>query len=182
MACSLHVHVQAQEIDFGDFYNYSITVAELNPGEDLDFGTVIEGGGIYSIAISNSKVITLTGVEYLDVIVDITADADLVNTGICSGSCSIPFTLEAAYANLGSDNIAQALIIPITSNSGNAQIPILRRINGPAGPPPTPVFEGFDPSVFNETAYLYLYGFINVGVGVAAGTYEGNITVSVIYD
>ena len=90
--------------------------------------------------------------------------------------------MEAAFANLGADNIAQSTIIPVTSNTASVQFPILRRIGGPPGPPPTPVFEGFDPSVFNETAYVYLYGSINVGNGVSAGSYEGSITVTVVYD
>jgi hypothetical protein len=173
---------RSQEIDFGDFFAYAVTVSELIPTEDLDFGLVVTNSGLSSIGISNSKVITITGVRYLDVIVDVSAGSNLVkDTCPTNPACQIPFTLEASFANLGQDNIAQAQMIPITSNTGFAQFPILRRTSGPPGPPPTPVYNGFDPTVFNETAYLYLFGSINVG-NVQSGAYSTQITVSVIYD
>lgn len=172
----------AQEIDFGDYYNYSSTLAELNPLSDLEFGTVVQGAGVMSIGISEAKVLTIEGVRYLDVLVTITADNNLVNDDIgCVGSCTIPFTLEAAFANLGADNIGQSSPMTVLSNVASAQFPILKRTSGPAGPPPTPVYTGYDPTVFNETAYLYVYGSINVGM-VNAGSYSSNITVSVSYD
>ncbi len=173
---------RAQEIDFGDFFAYSVTVTELLPTQNLDFGLVTTNSGLNSVTISNSKVVTITGVRYLDVIVDITADPNLVEASCPTNpSCQIPFTLEASYANFGQDNIAQAQIIPVTSNTGTAQFPILQRLSGPPGPPPTPVYEGYDPSGFNETAYIYLYGSINVGM-VNSGSYSADITINVIYD
>ncbi len=172
----------AQEIDFGDYYNYSFTLAELNPLADLEFGTVVQSAGVINIGLSEAKILTIEGVRYLDVLVTITADNNMVNDDVgCTGSCTIPFTLQAAYANLGADNIGQATPMTILSNVANAQFPILKRSSGPAGPPPTPVYNGYDPSVFNETAYLYVYGSINVGM-VNAGSYSSNITVSVSYD
>lgn len=175
-----------QEIDFGDYYDYSLTIEEQNPGADFVFGTIISGSGTNSIGIDNALVFTITGVKYLDVFLTVTADDELLlngNTG-CIGSltCSIDFTLEAAYANRGSDNIGQARTIAMGANTGTVQFPIKYRSDGtPPAPPPTPVYEGYDPSVFNETAYLYLYGALSVG-NVDTGSYSAEINITIIYD
>jgi len=178
--------LKAQEIDFGDFSRkYTVSITELIPAEDLAFGMVIQNEGLKSIDLLDAKVLMIEGVKYLDVIVDITADNYLYldNDVSCNGTNSncIPFTLQAAYANRGNNNTNQAVLMQVASNVASAQFPILARGNRPPGPPPTPVFEGYNPALFNETAYLYLYGSINVG-NVNAGTYSGQITVTVTYD
>ena len=128
---------------------------------------------------------TLEGVKYLDVLVDITADNYLLLNGDLGcetdPSCRIPFTLEAAYANRGNNNVNESVNITVLSNVASAQFQILQRTNGPPGPPPTPVYEGYDPSIFNETAYLYIYGSINIG-NVDAGSYNSSISVTINYD
>ena len=96
-------------------------------------------------------------------------------------SCRIPFTLQAAYANRGSNNTNQAIIMSVAANIASAQFPIRYRGNVPPGPPPTPVYEGFNPNLFQETAYLYIYGFVNVG-SIDAGSYTSNVTISISYD
>lgn len=182
LAFFLASEAKGQEIDFGNYYDYTVTLSELNPLSDLEFGTLFQNQGTVNIDITEAKVLTLEGVRYLDVLVTITADNNMVNTDMgCSGNCTIPFTLEAAYANLGADNTGQSTLMPVISNVANAQFPILKRTSGAPGPPPTPVYEGYDPSLFNETAYLYIYGSITVGL-VSAGTYSSTITVSVSYD
>jgi len=180
------IALKAQEIDFGDFSSkYTVSITELIPAEDLAFGMVIQNEGLKSIDLLDAKVLMIEGVKYLDVIVDITADNYLYldNDVSCNGTNSncIPFTLQAAYANRGNNNTNQAVLMQVASNVASAQFPILARGNRPPGPPPTPVFEGYNPALFNETAYLYLYGSINVG-NVNAGTYSGQITVTVTYD
>ena len=180
------IALKAQEIDFGDFSRkYTVSITELIPAEDLAFGMVIQNEGLKSIDLLDAKVLMIEGVKYLDVIVDITADNYLYldNDVSCNGTNSncIPFTLQAAYANRGNNNTNQAVLMQVASNVASAQFPILARGNRPPGPPPTPVFEGYNPALFNETAYLYLYGSINVG-NVNAGTYSGQITVTVTYD
>lgn len=174
----------AQEIDFGDYYDYSLSVAEQDPG-NFEFGTIISGSGLNTYGIASSKVLTITGVKYLDVFLTITADAELLLDGNlgCENdlSCSIDYTLEAAYANRGSDDISQARIINVVANSATAQFPVKYRSGGPPAPPPTPVYNGYDPSAFNETAYLYLYGSIDVG-NVDTGNYSSNINIMIIYD
>lgn len=177
--------INAQEIDFGTYFNYSATLSDLSPGTGLDFGTLVASSGVTSLVLSEAKVLTLEGVKYLDVFVTITADDELLLNGnpACVGNptCSIDFTLEAAYANRGANNIGQATVITAGINNKTALFPILQRTSGPAGPPPTPVYEGYNPALFNETAYIYVYGSINIGA-VNAGDYTSNITVSVSYD
>lgn len=177
---------RSQEIDFGTYSSlYSVSISEFSPGAPLDFGMVVQNSGLNSIDILNSKVLMIEGVRYLDVIIDITADNYLyLGTDIaCNGSNTncIPFTLQAAYANRGSNNPNQAVIMPVASNVASAQFPILARGNAPPGPPPTPVYQGFNPSLYNSTAYLYIYGSLNVG-NVNAGPYTGSITITVSYD
>ena len=178
--------LNAQEIDFGDFSSkYTVSITELIPAEDLSFGMVIQNEGLKTVDLLDAKVLMIEGVKYLDVIVDITADPYLYlnNDVSCNGSNSncIPFTLQAAYANRGNNNTNQAVLMQVASNVASAQFPILARGNRPPGPPPTPVYEGYNPALFNETAYLYLYGSINVG-NQNAGSYSGQIQVTVTYD
>ncbi len=175
-------NLQAQEeIHFGDYHNYSATLLELGAG-GLDFGPIITGEGQKSISLSEAKVISIKGIKYLDIIVSITADQYLKLTPACSDpSCRIPFTLQAAYANKGSNTIGEARFFTVTANSAAKRFPILRREGMPPGPPPTPPHKEFNPALYMETAYIYLYGSVNVG-NVNAGSYSGNITVTVIYD
>ncbi|MFP8488586.1 hypothetical protein ACKGJO_05740 [Gracilimonas sp. Q87] len=178
--------LKAQEIDFGQFSSkYTVSITELIPAEDLAFGMVIQNEGLKTIDLLDAKVLMIEGVKYLDVIVDITADNYLyLDSDVsCNGTNSncIPFNLQAAYANRGNNNTNQAVLMQVTSNIAVAQFPILSRGNRPPGPPPTPVYEGYNPALFNETAYLYLYGSINVG-NQNAGSYSGQITVTVTYD
>lgn len=176
----------AQEIDFGDFSSkYAVSITELNPAEDLDFGMVIQNEGLKQIDLLNAKVLMIEGVKYLDVIVDVTADNHLFlgNDISCNGTNTncIPFTLKAAYANRGMNNTNQAVLMQVASNVATAQFPILARGNQPPGPPPTPVYEGYNPALYNETAFLYIYGALNVG-NQDAGSYSGEITITVSYD
>lgn len=178
--------IKAQEIDFGDFSSkYAVSITELNPAEDLDFGMVIQNEGPKHIDLLNAKVLMIEGVKYLDVLVDITADKHLYlgNDISCNGSNTncIPFTLEAAYANRGNNDTNQAVLMQVNSNIAIAQFPILSRGHLPPGPPPTPVYKGYNPALYNETAYLYLYGFLTVG-NQDAGSYSGEITITVSYD
>ncbi len=181
------VNLFAQELNFGSDYSsiYSVSISDLNPGLDLDFGLLAKNEGVSSLSINESKVISIEGVRYLDVYVEIMADEYLLKDGnpSCSTnpSCRIPFTLQAAYANRGQNNTAQSTIMNVLSFTATALFPIKYRGNAPPGPPPTPVYSGYNPALFNETAYLYIYGSINVG-NVDAGSYSSDITITVSYD
>lgn len=177
---------QGQEIDFGTFSSsYSVTLSELSPGAELDFGTLIQNDGVTSVTIDNAKVLTIEGVKYLDIIVDLTADQYLLLNGNLScqtdPSCRIPYTMQASYANRGVMSISQVSDFLVSGTTASEQFPIKYRGNAPPGPPPTPVYQGFNPALFNETAYIYIYGSVNVG-NVDAGSYTGTVNITVNYD
>lgn len=184
LSCSLTAI--GQEINFDQYGSYSLTVGQLN-SNDLHFGQVVSGGGQYMIDINNAKIITITGVEYLDVIIEVTAENSLYLNGNPGNAGdpqkSIPFTLQAAFANnRGTPNLGQAKFINnIINNSFIQRFPILERQHQPPGPPPTPPTNAFDQSQVEETAYLYLYGAIDVG-DIDAGSYSSEIIVTINYD
>lgn len=174
----------AQEINFGSYSSSygSVTLTE-DLGTDFDFGLLIQGEENVIIDINNAKIFSITGIKYLDIYVDIDAPTYLETDGCGDPSCRINFTLNAAYNNR-STNVNQAIIINLPSNSGGAQFPVKYRGNAPPGPPPTPVYEGFNPQlpIYQETAYLYLYGTIpDIGTAIA-GSYSAIIDITITYD
>lgn len=175
----------AQEINFGSYSSqYTMTLTDLAPASDLDFGLVITGFD-QEIDLFNAKVLSIEGVRYLDVIVDVTGPQYLTLDGAPCGAsnCRIPFTVRAAYANKGTNSTSQAILMTTVGLTASAQFPIRYRGNAPPGPPPTPVYEGYNPSAFNETAYLYIYGDLDFTDGdVNAGSYSGDISITVQYD
>ena len=179
------LYSNAQEINFGEFGNYTITLDNITMGDLVFEEPILSGGGIYEVELSNAYVMSIIGVKYLDVGVEITADGELLLDGDLSNmgdpQRSIPFTLQAAYANRAQNNISDAIFIPVSSGIGNTRFPVLARQQQPPGPPPTPPTQAFNQSLVEETAYLYFYGQIDVG-NVAAGTYSGTITITVEYN
>lgn len=175
---------QAQEIRFSDYANYTLTIDATTA--DLDFGTVTNQGGIYSIPLNMNNMIRLTGARYLDVIVEVTGEPFLYFQGNPGNAGDpnrrIPFTLNVAYANNpGDPNIANVKFINGSNNYFITNFPILSRGNRPPGPPPPPPTRNFNQSAVNETAGLFFYGNINVG-DVFAGPYESTVTVTINYD
>lgn len=180
--------VNAQEIDFGTYSSsYSMSVSTIG-NTSLDFGMLISGDlSPLEILLTDVEIVTLqiTGVRYLDVFVDIVAPDFLIEDaepGCVTNNCRVGFTLGAAYSNKGTNNTSQAVVFGFT-NTASVQFPIKYRGNAPPGPPPTPVYQGYDPSQFNEDAYLYIYGTL------AAGTYDSgsytsssDIFVTISYD
>jgi len=169
LAC---VPVQGQTIQFSLHVASSL---DATKDQDMDFETIVAGTGIHDINLGDTGmgVFAITGDDDLDVIVSMIPPANLANTGI-SGDV-IPFTLKFAYANRGSNDINQAIEV----NGGTARFQIRQRTGGPAGAPPTPPSNNYTPS--QSTAYIYVYGSLNVG-SVDAGTYAGIVQLSVIYD
>lgn len=176
----------AQEINFGEYGDYGLSVEELNTN-NLDFGTVVSGSNnSSSIPITEAKIIEITGVKYLDVFVEVQATPDLYLNGdeSYSGDAqkSIPLTLKVAYANnLGTPTVSNAKIISIANNSFTTRFPVLERQNQPPGPPPPPPTSAFEQSQVEETAYLYFYGSITVG-NVDAGSYSTELIVNISYE
>jgi len=171
----------AQTIDFSKYSNYELSLAEQS-NTDLDYGTVISGEGVRNIVLADAKILSITGVKFLDVIVDIQADQALTLNGSGSSSTDerIPYTMQAAYSNQGtSPNYSAARFMNVSANAATATFPLSGRNGGPPAPPPVPPHKGYKAPT--ATAYLYLYGQINVG-NVKAGNYNGQITVTVTYD
>ena len=173
------------QINFGSFGPYTIQLTDISVGSLTFEGLIVSGSGEHVVVLSDAFVVEIEGVKYLDVGVLITADVELLLDGNINNAAdpqkSISFTLEAAYANKGQQNVADAELITVISNVGDARFPILARQFQPPGPPPPPPTEAFDQSAVEDAAYLYLYGKIDVG-NVDAGTYTGSINVYVQYD
>jgi len=142
---------------------------------DMEFETILSGSGLAEINLGDNGmgVFGITGDDDLDVIVTMTAPANLTHDG--ASPDVIPFTLKFAYANRGVNDVNQAVEVVGTT----ARFQIRERESGPAGAPPTPPSAFHTPS--QSTAYIYIYGSMNVG-SIDAGSYSGNVDLSVIYD
>lgn len=171
--CSVVENIHAQEIEFGKFKNYSLSPTVK---ESFEFGFVFSDEGTKTINLGDDgmAVLSIKGIKFLDVIVNITKPAALIHTDP-DISDEIPLTnLEAAYANEGANDISQAVMF----NNLQARFPVSSRENAPPGPPPTPPHEGFNAP--QSTAYIYLWGSIDVG-NVASGKYTAIIDVTIEY-
>lgn len=173
----------AQRISFGTWAGGDITITAGVPG-DLDFNDkapVINPGVNQSVTISlhdaEAAVMAIEGTEYYDITV--TVDAPL--TLDLDPDNKIPVAIRFAYSNLNAGNVTaaknQAQEVPAGFNT--ATFPILRRTNGPPGPPPTPPNSGYTPP--RKTAYLFVYGTLGPVPQVNAGLYIGTINVTVEY-
>jgi hypothetical protein len=171
------VYTLAQNVN-----NLPITVLELD-GTDLEFGQIVSGSGVDIIPIEFSKVLSVSGARFLDVFVEISAgDALLRNSDpSCQGdpACSIPFTLEAAYANNGVNETGQSTPFTVNSNFAAASFKILE--NGGNASPFLIFLAQIFPNAFQSTAYIYIFGSINTGP-VLGGNYSNSITVTVVHD
>ncbi|MEX0647094.1 MAG: hypothetical protein WEA56_12010 [Balneolaceae bacterium] len=178
--------LKAQEVDFSRYGTYTIDLENISMGDLIFDGPVVSGGGIYEVELIDSYIFSIIGVKYLDVGLSITGDGELLLDGNSENSGdpqkSVPFTLKAAYSNRGQNNIADAKIIPVAGgNIGYIRFPVSGREQQPPGPPPPPPTKPFDQAEFEETAFLYLYGEIDVG-NVVSGNYTGTITIQIEYE
>lgn len=176
---------QAQEINFSNYGAYTITLTNVNLNDLVFAGPISSGSGFHSVELADAIVFEIEGVKFLDVFVQISqisGNGFLTLDGIetTDEDKRIPFTLEAAYANRGENNIADAKQLSVASNMASERFPILARLSQAPGPPPPPPTANFDQTVVNETAYIYLYGSIDVG-NVLAGTYMGDIQITIEY-
>ena len=175
--------VHAQGINFGSYHAYEITLENISMG-DLQFEEpILANSGIHTVELVDAYVLQIIGVKYLDAGMTISGNGFLYldgNEGAAENE-RIPFTLKAAYANRGNNNVTDAIPITVSAGFGEARFPIRARQGQPPGPPPRPPTGNFNQETVNENAYLYLYGEIDVG-DVVAGFYTGNITINVQYD
>lgn len=175
----------AQEINFSDYNSYTITLTNVNLNDLVFESPIVTNSGLHSVELADAVVLEIEGVKYLDVLASITQISGggfLTLDGLetTDEDKRIPFTLEAAYANRGNNNIADAKLLTVASNNASERFPILARLGQAPGPPPTPQTANFNQTAINETAFIYLYGSINVG-NVVAGNYRGEIQITVEY-
>ncbi len=165
------------QFSMGQTINFSVHVAsslDATKDSDMVFPQVFAGDGLTEIGLGDGGmgVFAVSGNEELDVEVVLTAPANLVH--INNPAQLIPLDLHFAYANRGVNDINQAKVV-----SGNsARFQLRERASGPAGAPPTPPNASHTPNIV--TAYIYLYGTMNVGA-IAAGSYSGTVDLSVQY-
>lgn len=174
-----------QEINFSEYGSYTIALNNVSINDLVFAGPITTGSGLHSVELSDAYVLEIEGVKFLDVLTSITQISGggfltLDGMETTDEDKRIPFTLEAAYANRGNNNIADAKLFTVSSNTTSERFPILARLGQAPGPPPPPPTANFNQAAVNETAYIYLYGSINVG-NVVAGTYMGDIQVTVEY-
>lgn len=158
--------VKAQDLAFNIEAPQDIVVTPLNDGI-LNFGSVFPNDGLVQILLSDPEVEVLSIEGHFNKEVTVTLSPP--NNLQLDANYSIPFTLRAAYANEGENDVNQAKNISGTS----ATFPIYDQESGGVLPP---VRGGGGP--LTATAYLYIYGDIDVGF-VAAGTYSGTINITV---
>lgn len=163
-----------QSIQFSIYVDSELTATTE---QDLNFGDfIVSGQGLTEVNLGDSNMgkFRITGNEEMDIIVTMTAPANLTRPD--EGTDVIPLALNLAYNNKGADNSAQA----VTIAGSTIRIPMKARIGGrPAGPPPTPPHSGYIPA--DVDVFLYIFGDINVGY-VAAGLYTATVNITVEYD
>lgn len=172
VVCGIHPPLRSQTIQFSIYVSSELNAAKQ---QDLDFGTTIQNQGAVQVNLGDPGmgVFSITGNEQFDVVVDLTAPANLTNDG--GGPDVIPLILHMAYANQGANNINEAVVV----SGATTRFPIKARSDGAPNPPPTPPHGNY--TAPQATAYLYIYGSINVGA-IAGGSYSGTVTLSVNYD
>ncbi len=167
----LSVNAMAQTINFSVHVASSLSASK---DADMTFPGVYPGDGLTSIGLGEGGmgVFAITGNEELDVEVILTVPDSLVHESFPNSKMGL--TLQFAYANQGANDINQAIM----AVGHTARFQLKQRVSGPAGAPPTPPSASHTPNVV--TAYIYLFGSINVG-NIPSGVYTGNVDLSVQY-
>lgn len=160
--------IHAQMLAFNIEAPPELEVTILSDGV-LDYGNLLQNQGQVQIMLTDpgTEVISIEGHFNERVTVTITPPSALQ----LDASNTLPFTLGAAYANNEDNNKADATLF-----SGNTASFFIRE---GGGPPPRGGRQGGGPPT--ATAYLYIFGDINVG-NVNAGTYTGVINIFVEYE
>ena len=175
--------LQGQHISFGTFAGPGI---QITPGvpDDLDFNdktVVINPGVNQSVTIQlqdpQAAVLRIEGTANLDV----TVVLDVPTTLDLDPANKIPVQIRFAYSNLNpaDEMTAKMEAVEVPAGFNTITFPIVRRTDGPPGPPPTPPQAGTTPP--RKTAYLFVYGTLGPVGNVDAGLYEGTIQVTVEY-
>ena len=71
----------SQELPFGDYGNYTLEIENVSLS-DLEFeGPVVRNGGIYEVTLVEALDLSITGVKYLDVMLQISGSGELLLNG-----------------------------------------------------------------------------------------------------
>jgi len=166
------VPVAAQSINFSIHVSSAL---DATKDADMTFPQVFAGDGLTAIGLGDGGmgVFAITGNAELDVEVTLVAPSDLVHTQYPAQK--MPLTLQFAYANTGINDFNLAKTVA----GHTARFQLRERTGGPAGAPPTPPNASHTPEIV--TAYLYLFGTIDVGQ-IASGNYGGTVNLYVQYN
>ncbi len=161
----------AQTINFSVHVSSSL---DATKDADMAFPQVMAGDGLTVIGLGDGGmgVFAISGNAELDVEVTLVAPTHL--THVTYPAQQMELDLQFAYANKGVNDINQA----ITVVGNTARFQLKERESGPAGAPPTPPSAAHTPEIV--TAYLYLFGTIDVGL-IASGSYGGTVDLYVQY-
>lgn len=171
--------IQAQEINFGSYYSSS---AELFVERNLSFGPIIlNDTKEVLIGSGDEAALSIEAIRFLDIYVTVTAPTYLFLDGddaCVSATCRVPVTFEYAYNNTNTylDNVIGNTLF----STSTVRLPMVKRVNGPPMPPPTP--EIALPSLPLATAFIYIGGEIASTGAEQSGSYSNSITIEIIYN
>ncbi len=172
----LLITLSAQPI-LGQTINFSVHVSsslDATKDADMTFPQVFAGDGITAIGKGDGGmgIFAISGNEELDVEVTLVAPDSLIHETYPAQKMKLD--LQFAYANHGVNDVNQS----VTASGNTARFQMRERDSGPAGAPPTPPSSAHTPQIV--TAYLYVFGTIDVGM-VTSGAYLGTVDLYVQY-
>jgi hypothetical protein len=131
--------------------------------QPLDFGTMVSNSGIYRIEPGHPDmgVFAVRVIQAQSMLFNLELPEYLVHSQPES-EARIPISLEAAYTNFGEDDFSRA--VPM-------RIPYEEVV----------MFLPDDPSHEWATAFIYLYGEIDIG-DIPEGNYHGKIILNIEYE
>lgn len=131
--------------------------------QPLDFGTMVSNSGIYRIEPGHPDmgVFAVRVIQAQSMLFHLELPAYLVHSGP-ETDARIPISLEAAYTNFGEDDFSRALPMRTPYEEVVMSLPD-------------------DPSHEWATAFIYLYGEIDIG-DIPEGSYHGEIILNIEYE
>jgi len=150
----------------GQYINVQIDIhaeADADVRQSLDFGTLIANSGVYRIELGHPDmgVFSIRILQAQSMLFNLEVP-DYLEHNDPGTEAHIPISLEAAYTNFGEDDYSRAVFM----RSPWEEIVMA-----------TPD----DPNHGWATAYIYLYGQIEVGE-IPEGTYRGEIILNIEYE
>lgn len=131
--------------------------------QPLDFGTMVSNSGTYRIEPGNPDmgVFAIRVMQAQSMLFNLQLPDSLVHTGTDTDA-RIPISLEAAYIGFGEDDFSRAIPMRTPYEEVVMSLPD-------------------DPSHEWATAFIYLYGEIDIG-DIPEGNYHGEIILNIEYE